>query len=116
MTVNLKMPQFFSTGLPPSRAGVAKTPFGLAGQSGEIGLGQALEKFGGATLDRLTKQQAANEVSDARGQTMALVEEFSTIVASRPNASFDELQTFCTKIANKIKALPDQLKTGLAKE
>lgn len=109
-----KIPLNQRTELPPTRAGIAKTPYELADRP-ERQFGQALARFGGDIFDKLVKAQAANEEAEARGQVNTLIESFSTFVADRPNASPEELQKEWDKISARIKALPGTLKTKIAK-
>lgn len=112
--MSTNIPLYQRTELPPARAGEAKIPYELAEQP-EVEFGRTVARFTGDILDRLIRAQAANEEAEARGKVNTFIESYSTFVADRPNASPEELQKEWDKISAQIKAIPDTLKTGIAK-
>lgn len=111
-----EIPLYQRTELPPARAGIAKPSYELAEGAGLAQFGQGLAKFSGAIWDKLIEAQAANEEAEARGQVNTFIESFKTFAADRPNASPEELQKEWDKISTQIKAIPETLKTGIAKQ
>ena len=110
----IRLPQ--RTELPPSRVGKAKPSFSLADRSGQKRLGQVVSKFSGSIFDQLVNARAANEEAEAIGQVNTLLEGWETLLADKPNASFEELQKERDKIMGNIKKVSQQPTTGIAKD
>lgn len=104
------------TRLPPSRVGEVKPPLSLADRSGEIGLAFATAKFAGDHFDKLVATKAANEFATFQGVVNTEIENFNTLVKSRPGASFDELQTDRNKMITKLDAASKNATTRAGKQ
>lgn len=104
------------TEVPPSRVGEVKPPLSLADRSGEIGLAFATAKFAGDMFDRLVKTQVANEVAAFVGGANTEIENYNTLVKSKPGASWEELEAELGKMVTRIEALGEQATTFQGKQ
>lgn len=102
--------------LPPSRVGPVKPPLSLADTSAEAGLAFATAKFAGDHFNKLVATKAANEFATFQGLVNTEIENFNTIVKSRPGASFDELQSERNKMVARLDAASKNATTRAGKQ
>lgn len=109
------VPLFRRTRTGPGRTGAVKPPIALADRSAQVAAAQAGSKFAGDVFNDIVASTAANEHATFQGTVAAEMENYNTFVASRPAASFDELETERDNMIKRMEVAGQQSTTRIAK-